>query len=98
MQNDNSKNTEVQSVLTQVDELWETLQALLQEKHQYFYKIDNIWQEYVAIRKNILIILENENKMISGKLCFNNPEDVKESIESHKVRKKSFSLFLFLII
>lgn len=96
MQNDNSKNTEVQSVLTQVDELWETLQALLQEKHQYFYKIDNIWQEYVAIRKTILMILENENKMISGKLCFNNPEDVKESIESHKVRKKKpFSLCFY---
>ena len=100
VQNDNSKNAEVQSILTQVDELWETLLALLQEKQHYFHKVGNMWQQYTATRENILRILDAEHQMLNGKLCFNKPEDVREAIESRKVRKHFQFYFpsLFLII
>ncbi|KAK6181528.1 hypothetical protein SNE40_009363 [Patella caerulea] len=83
-QADNEKYPAVQSQLAQVNEAWDRVQAQLGDKQQYYASIVNMWKQYEDGKQGVHKVLEDVQPLVNKDIAFNNPDDVKKSLDQHR--------------
>ncbi|KAL5008450.1 hypothetical protein ScPMuIL_014031 [Solemya velum] len=84
IQTDPRKSTAIQGQLGEVSEAWETIQALLTEKQQYYNSVTNIWQQYNDAKHGVVRVLDDLDPMVEQDVIFTTQPEVKKSLDQHK--------------
>uniref|UniRef100_A0A2C9KCB0 Calponin-homology (CH) domain-containing protein n=1 Tax=Biomphalaria glabrata TaxID=6526 RepID=A0A2C9KCB0_BIOGL len=85
MHADPTKAAAIQQQLNQVSAAWEEIQGIIADKHQQFNGVANLWQQYNDAKQGVVKIVSDTDPLVQQDLAFNNQEDVKRSLEQHKV-------------
>lgn len=64
---------------------WETVQSLLAEKLQQYTGVINNWQQYSDAKEGVARIMADMDPLLKQELAFTNKNDVKKSLDQHKV-------------
>ncbi|ESO86156.1 hypothetical protein LOTGIDRAFT_167389 [Lottia gigantea] len=84
MQADVDKSPIVQTQLNQVNEAWDRVQSLLGDKHQTYTSYVNLWMQYNDAKSGVNHVLDDIDPVVRQDIAFNNPDDVKKSLDQHR--------------
>lgn len=93
MQSDPSKAAALQTQLSEVNQVWEGVQATIAEKHQYLNSVGSLWQQYNEAKTGVVRVLDDVNPLVNQQIAFSNPADVKKSLDQHKVKSVGTGFF-----
>ncbi len=94
MQSDPSKAQGLQGQLSEVNQVWEGVQAAIADKHQYLNSVGNLWQQYNEAKTGVVRVLDDVSPLVNQQIAFSNHADVKKSLDQHKVRFVILSVLL----
>lgn len=69
----------------QINAAWEDIQAMIADKHQRFNGVASIWQQYTDAKQGVMKIVDDVQPLLQQDLAFSKQEDVKKSLDQHKV-------------
>ncbi|KAL3874933.1 hypothetical protein ACJMK2_037885 [Sinanodonta woodiana] len=84
MQADPSRSSTVQGSLSKVNDAWDTVQALLGEKHQQYSSVASMWQQYMDAKQGVVRVLEDVQPLVEQDIAFSSQPDVKKALDQHK--------------
>lgn len=86
MRADSSKAPEVQAMLKQLGDEWQSTQTTLAAKQEQYDGIVSLWQQYNDSKQGVGRVLEDVDPVISqGNPC-DSQEEVKKALDKHKVK------------
>lgn len=87
MQADPSKSSAVQGGLAKVNESWDSVQALLGDKLQYYTSVANAWQQYNDLKQGVQKTLDDVAPLVESDIVFSSQPEVKKALDQHKVTR-----------
>ncbi|XP_041351119.1 nesprin-1-like [Gigantopelta aegis] len=84
MQSDPSKAQSIQTQLADVNKAWESVQALLGEKHQNYSNVANLWQQYNDSKQGVARVLADVEPLVNQDIAFSDQKALKKSLDQHK--------------
>ena len=85
MQADTTKGGTVQGHLSEVNQAWDQLTALLGQKHHHYSGVANLWQQYNDAKQGVARVLEDVQPLVEQEMMFKTQPEVKKALDQHKV-------------
>lgn len=86
MRADSSKAPEVQAMLKQLGDEWQSTQTTLAAKQEQYDGIVSLWQQYNDSKQGVGRVLEDVDPVISQSSPCDSQEEVKKALDKHKVK------------
>ena len=95
---DATRGQEVQGIMGTTETEWESTLALISERSHHADSVATLWQQYNTSRTNVSKVLSHVQPTIQDELVFSSQPEVRQTLESYKVRNPVFIIQLKFVI